>query len=923
MWFRIRDMHKRRPNFRPGTYPVCFLLALALALGATSSALAQNFMTTGSYTGDGSSYHTITDVGFQPDLVIVKDIAANFAMIRTASMPAGASKTLADDTPLSYDQILSLDPNGFTLGSGEETNNSGHTYHWVAMRADTGSMILGQYVGDGYGSRNIDINMDPQAVLIIPANGESPVFHTQDMSYDESYPFDGSGEISEAIHYIIPNTFQIGDSDNVNHDGDTYYYVAWHSGDGIIDNGSYDGASFSEQDDRNLINADTDHQYVIIQADTFEPTVQRMASLSGDTSLLFLKQAAEPNLIQDMWPIGIQVGSDPAVNTFPNTYYILSFGNSTAQADLWLQTSVDNNMPHEGDEIHVAVGITNLGTIGTSGVVVDELLPAGLTLTTVSIDRGSYDAMAGEWDVGSLANGDTASLILGATVDAGTAGTIITNTAWVTASDKPDPDTNDNIDSVDIFVLGAPQADLAVLKTVDDGLPNEGETITYTVTVTNNGPDDATGIVVNDALPAGLSLSVATPDQGTYDDGTGNWAVGSLAGGDSATLTLLAAVDAGTAGNTIINTAALTAAGQNDPEDGNDADSASLTVAGTPLADLAVTLTLDDDAPQEGDTVTYDLTVINNGPDAASGVQISDLLPSGLTFSQATPSKGTYDSGTGLWTIGDLMDGGGALLVLKATVDGGTIGDVITNTAAVSAVDQADPAEDNDSAARTLTVTGSDLVLAMTLDDDAPREGQDILYVLTVTNDGPNPATGIQVTDLLPTGLTLKNANPDQGTYDAGTGVWDIGDLADGDVAQLPLVATTDLGTADMDIVNTGTISAADQIDPDTADNMASVSLTVTGAPLTDLGLDLTLDNAAPGEGAQVNFQLTVTNNGPNPATSVQVMDLIPSGLTFSDATATSGAYDDGTGVWDIGDLAVGASVGLTLSVTTDLGTAG
>ncbi len=916
-------MRKRRPNFRPGTYPACIMFAFILVLVPATWAQAQNFMATGSYTGDANYGHAITGVGFQPDLVIIKDIAANFAMIRTSNMPAGAAKALADNASLSYDQILSLDADGFTLGNGAETNNSGHTYHWVAMRAGTGSMILGQYVGNGYGSRNIDISMDPQAVLIIPADGEKPVFHTQDMGYDESYPFDGGGEINRAIHYIIPYSFQIGDSYNVNRDGSIYYYVAWHSGNGIIDNGYYDGALFSELDDRDLINADTDHQYVIIQADTSEPTVQRMASLSGDSSLLFLKQGVESNLIQDMWPIGIQVGSDPAVNTYPYTYYILSFGNSTAQADLRIQTTVDNATPHEGDEIHVAVGITNLGTSGTSGVLVDEFLPAGLTLTTVNIDRGSYDAPAGEWNIGSLANGETGSLILGAIVDTGTAGDTITNTAWITASDKPDPDTSDNMDSVDIVVLGAPQADLAVLKTVDNSLPNEGDTITYTVTLTNNGPDDATGIIVDDQLPAGLSLSTAIPSPGTYDDGTGNWSVGNLTSGSNATLTLLATVDSGTAGNTIINTAAVTTSGQNDPDGGNDADSATLTVAGTPLADLAVTLTLDDDVPQEGDTVTFNVTVTNNGPDTATNVQISDALPAGLTFALATLTKGTYDQNTGLWTVGDLTDGSGASLTLQAIVDAGTIGDVITNTAAVSASDQTDPAGDNDSASKALTVTGSDLVLTMTLDDDTPNEGQDILYVLTLTNDGPNPATGIQVTDLLPTGLTLKSADPDQGSYDAGTGVWDVGDLADGDTAQLPLVATIDLGTTGLGIVNTGSVTAADQVDPDSADNTASVSLTVAGAPLTDLGLDLTLDNPVPGEGAPVDFQLTVTNNGPNDATSVQVTDLIPAGLTFSSATATTGAYDDGTGVWNIGNLAVGASVGLTLAATTDLGTAG
>jgi uncharacterized repeat protein (TIGR01451 family) len=68
--------------------------------------------------------------------------------------------------------------------------------------------------------------------------------------------------------------------------------------------------------------------------------------------------------------------------------------------------------------------------------------------------------------------------------------------------------------------------------------------------------------------------------------------------------------------------------------------------------------------------------------------------------------------------------------------------------------------------------------------------GQELTYTLTVTNAGPTAASGVQVTDLLPAGLTLVSATPSQGTYAAGTGVWDIGALANGGRVTLDLVAT-------------------------------------------------------------------------------------------------------------------------------------
>ena len=118
--------------------------------------------------------------------------------------------------------------------------------------------------------------------------------------------------------------------------------------------------------------------------------------------------------------------------------------------------------------------------------------------------------------------------------------------------------------------------DLVIGKTVDNGTPNEGDTVTFTVTVTNSGPAQATNVSIDDVLPAGLTIGSATPSTGTWTDPT--WTIGTLNSGASATLTIVADVDAGTSGSTITNTVTNVTLDQTDSNTTADDPSESITV---------------------------------------------------------------------------------------------------------------------------------------------------------------------------------------------------------------------------------------------------------------------------------------------------------------------------------------------------------
>ena len=190
--------------------------------------------------------------------------------------------------------------------------------------------------------------------------------------------------------------------------------------------------------------------------------------------------------------------------------------------------------------------------------------------------------------------------------------------------------------SLSLMVTPPPttQADLAVFKSVSNPTPNVGDTITYTITLDNGGPDPATGVVVGDTLPAGVTYVSSSASQGAYDPTTNLWTVGDVKVATPQTLVITATV---VNAASIANTASIAKADQFDPDEGNNSDTTSI----IPLqADLGLVKSVDDPRPNVGETVTFTVFLVNSGPAAATGVVVADPLPAGLQFVGASPAKG-------------------------------------------------------------------------------------------------------------------------------------------------------------------------------------------------------------------------------------------------------------------------------------------
>ncbi|GAA1831101.1 hypothetical protein GCM10009682_57190 [Luedemannella flava] len=224
-------------------------------------------------------------------------------------------------------------------------------------------------------------------------------------------------------------------------------------------------------------------------------------------------------------------------------------------------------------------------------------------------------------------------------------------------------------------------ADPAVLVEVDNGTPSVGETVTYTVTAVNLGPDTAAGVGVVATLPAGVRYVSSTATAGTFDPATGAWTgIGDLGPMARRELTISGRVVAEgsyTLSATISATGATDGVGTSRLRgaDGvadwnlnaaNDTDAA--VVATAPSADPRLLKRVSRPVSQVGDIVRYTLVATNAGPDTATDVVVYDPLPRGLEFVSARSNVGLFDERTNRWTIGDLPTTVTARLVLRTRV---------------------------------------------------------------------------------------------------------------------------------------------------------------------------------------------------------------------------------------------------------------
>lgn len=591
-----------------------------------------------------------------------------------------------------------------------------------------------------------------------------------------------------------------------------------------------------------------------------------------------------------------------------------------------------------GSNITFTVSVGNGGPDDAPFANFDDVLPSDVTFVSINQTAGPTFActMPSVGSTGTvtcsinpLPTGDVAQFDIVVNVSPSAAGQTLINTA-TTSSENPDDSDENNTSITGTSVPGGTQADVSIVKTGPASAPPDTD-VTYTITLTNNGPNDASNVSWTDTLPnsspAGFPMTFVSFTQNsgpTFNCGspgtTTTCTIATFPNGSTATFTLVGHVPAGSTGKSYSNVATVTS--DNDPNSENDSSETALVVSSS---DLGVGKTAPATAIA-GSTFDYTITLSNGGPDAATDASFSDTLPAGITFVSLTQDTGPAANCNGgpivACTVPVLGNGQSAQFTITVqaapTIANGT---VVNNTANATSSSADTNSNNNSSSANTTINTQADVGVVKTGPATAVN-GTDVTYTVTVTNNGPSTAANVVMIEGNPPNTTFVSETQNSGpTFTCNTNgttfvtTCSIASLAPGDTAVFTFVIHLPSGGGITFMSNTANVSTT-TTDPNSGNNSSFVSTTVSSQA------DVSVAKSAPAAasaGSNMTYTVTVLNAGPSDAANVTMSDTLPAGTTFVSESQTTGpTFNCTTGptvTCSIASLAAGTSATFDITV--------
>jgi len=554
------------------------------------------------------------------------------------------------------------------------------------------------------------------------------------------------------------------------------------------------------------------------------------------------------------------------------------------------------NIDHEDTALPngTATGDDNDGIDDEDGVILPAIILADnpLNVSVQASRNGFLDAWIdynadGDWDDPGEQVFNTQSLVTGAnmlpfTPPIGLTDGLSFARFRFSAAGGLNPGSDANEGEVEDYQVTLAHPRPTLSKSFNPAIVAIGESSTLTVLINNNmvGATNLTNLGLTDVLPANVVVATpansATTCGGTLTAATGSGTVtlvgGTLNAGAICSITVDVTSMTANAYTNIIPATNLTN-DQNLPAAQNA--SALLTVR---EASLQVVKTVSNPNPVVGNTITYTYRVTNTGDIRLENVTVNDDLEGPITLNRTTLNPGQVAIGTVtyVWTATDAALGRTNIATANGTTPGGTTV--------------------NDTDSLTTPQQSADLELAKT----GPAQAlinTDFDFTITLSNNGPDTATNIEIADTLPAGLQFVGATPSTGTF-AG-GVWMVPVLNNGASATLTLTVR---GIANGNQTNTAAITDLDQNDTVANNNNASATTFIAQPALQ---ISKTSSDPSPIAGNDITYTYTIQNTGNVIITNLSVNDDLEGAITnLSPTTLNPGEVATGTVTytWTIAD---------------------
>ena len=555
-----------------------------------------------------------------------------------------------------------------------------------------------------------------------------------------------------------------------------------------------------------------------------------------------------------------------------------------------------------GEKITYTVIVSNYGPSVATNVYLTDLFNADELLNMEYNSNGNWVKYNNGIALGDIDVNEAVMILFRATVNHSTRG-LINNTVKITTDIK---DARGNFEANET-VKAIDNSTLVINKTSNVDAINPGDLFNYTIVITAEGSSDSLGVILTDKLDQSLldAQNAVFYVNGNYvGKWNGSYNIGTLKTGNSVTVTIeVKALNS--ANKDIFNKAIV------ENEEGFINESNKTVHVNT--VDLAINKTSDKVTYKYLDNVIYTIVVTNHGSDDSFNVTVRDMLPNTLRFISAS---GNYDPVTGIWFIGHLAKGQSATLTITAQA---IFPGIITNDANVTGSGYDVNLTNNHD---NITITVPDCVILnvnkvaiggvinITGGIKNVVAGEEVIYQVLVSNQGPSTAVNVVLTDNYQTkDLTVVAYSLDNITwipYTKGANI-NLGDMTSGSSILVYFKARVNASTRGIvhNVVNITT-------DTDDARGIFSAEEHVNVMANTTLKVDKTAEIKELNPGDTIHYIITVTAGGSSDSLNVVLKDILDS--TLLDVNSTTYAVDGvNKGVWtgslSLGKIATGNSV--------------